>query len=97
MTAVVDVTARVLDTPESSGSRVAWTQWLTERLEPGWRPGEWNPQTWFFDGDPANELTGVGLCEVLVRGEDRRATYVHGVPEDLPGLHDVPGTVRHHS
>ena len=64
MTAAVDVTARVLDIPESAGSRAAWTQWLTDRLEPGWRPGEWNPETWFFDGDPANEFTGAGLCQV---------------------------------
>jgi len=64
VTAVVDVTARVLDIPESAESRAAWTQWLTDRLEPGWRPGEWNPQTWFFDGDPANEFTAAGLCEV---------------------------------
>ncbi len=63
MTAVVDVT-RVLDIPESAESRAAWTQWLTDRLEPGWRPGECNLQTWFFDGDPANEFTGAGLCEV---------------------------------
>ena len=65
MTAAVDDAATVLDVLGSGESRAAWAQWLTERLEPGWRPGEWNPQSWFFDGDPANDMTAAGRCEVL--------------------------------
>jgi len=35
---------------------------LTERLEESGRPGEWNPQTLIFTGDPCNPKTLVYLC-----------------------------------
>ena len=28
-----------------------WASWLRARLDPGWRPTEWNAQCWLFTGD----------------------------------------------
>ena len=39
-----------------------WRDFLTVRLDPSWRPGEWNPQTLIFTGDPHNPRTFVYLC-----------------------------------
>ncbi|QHE73152.1 tyrosine-type recombinase/integrase [Rhodococcus sp. WAY2] len=46
--------------PGETDSR--WRALLTERLVEPWRPGEWNPQTLIFTGDPGNPKTLVYLC-----------------------------------
>ncbi|MFG2668822.1 tyrosine-type recombinase/integrase [Streptomyces sp. NPDC048387] len=40
----------------------AWTAWLTDRVDPAWRPGEWDARTLFFDGDPGNDRTVAQRC-----------------------------------
>lgn len=44
--------------------RGAWLAWLEDRIEPGWRPDEWDAEHWFFDGDPDNTRTLASLCAV---------------------------------
>ena len=39
-----------------------WRDFLTARLDPRWRTGEWNPDTLIFTGDPHNPKTFVYLC-----------------------------------
>jgi hypothetical protein len=39
-----------------------WRAFLAQRLEPTWRPGEWDPDTLIFTGDPENPRTFVYLC-----------------------------------
>ncbi|MGH3512072.1 MAG: hypothetical protein ACRDRB_07320, partial [Pseudonocardiaceae bacterium] len=42
--------------------RDRWRAFLVQRLEPAWRPDEWNPDTLIFTGDPDNPKTFVYLC-----------------------------------
>lgn len=42
----------------------AWTGFLRDRLDPGWRTGEFDPQRWWFTGDPANPATTSTTCRV---------------------------------
>jgi integrase len=42
--------------------RERWRAFLAQRLEPAWRPDEWNPDTLIFTGDPDNPKTFVYLC-----------------------------------
>lgn len=44
--------------------RDAWTAFLQERLAPGWRPGEFDPEAWLFTGDPDNPATTSTRCVV---------------------------------
>ena len=44
--------------------RNAWRAWLSQRLDGGWRAGEWNPTAWLFTGDPANPATNCRVCAV---------------------------------
>ncbi|WP_330351143.1 hypothetical protein [Streptomyces sp. NBC_00582] len=39
-----------------------WTAWLSDRVGPAWRPGEWDAATLFFNGDPDNERTVAQKC-----------------------------------
>ena len=40
----------------------AWGYWLQDRVDPGWRAGEWDPTSWMFTGDPDNPATSVLRC-----------------------------------
>lgn len=40
----------------------AWTAWLKDRVDPVWRPGEWDAATLFFDGDTDNDRTVAQRC-----------------------------------
>ena len=42
----------------------AWRAWLQQRLDGGWRTGEWDPAAWLFTGDPANPATNCRVCAV---------------------------------
>lgn len=42
----------------------AWQHWLEERIDPNWRPGEWDPGTWFFDGDQGRDGNMITRCPV---------------------------------
>jgi hypothetical protein len=42
----------------------AWATWLTERISPEWRPGEWDSTLLLFSGDPSNPETSIYLCSV---------------------------------
>ncbi|MDT7574165.1 MAG: hypothetical protein QOH17_498, partial [Pseudonocardiales bacterium] len=42
----------------------AWEAWLGQRIDPGWRPGEWNGQAWLFTGDLNNPQTSLWRCSV---------------------------------
>ena len=39
-----------------------WTAWLGERIDTGWRPGEWDGEARLFSGDPDNPRTVVYRC-----------------------------------
>lgn len=40
----------------------AWGAWLRERVEPGWRPGEWHMACWPFTGDLGSPRTAAWKC-----------------------------------
>ena len=44
--------------------RDAWSAWLTQRIAPDWRPGEWDSSLLLFNGDPDNPATSIYLCTV---------------------------------
>ncbi|MGH3629316.1 MAG: tyrosine-type recombinase/integrase, partial [Sciscionella sp.] len=39
-----------------------WLQWLRARLNPAWRPGEWDEQTLLFTGDLESARTAAWAC-----------------------------------
>lgn len=41
-----------------------WTAWLQERMEPGWRAGEWDGEARLFTGDVHHAGTAVYRCDV---------------------------------
>ncbi|MFJ3930201.1 tyrosine-type recombinase/integrase [Streptomyces sp. NPDC090029] len=41
-----------------------WTAWLRERINPGWRPGEWDHEARLFSGDVDHAGTAVYQCDV---------------------------------
>ncbi|XMN08184.1 tyrosine-type recombinase/integrase [Streptomyces griseobrunneus] len=43
---------------------IEWEKWLRSRLDPGWRPSEWNAADLLFTGDPANPATRINACSV---------------------------------
>ena len=53
---------RAIGHAEVGDAKQSWRDFLTARLDPSWRPGEWNPQTLIFTGDPHNPRTFVYLC-----------------------------------
>lgn len=52
-------TSRPVGQPDSS-----WRTALTDRIDPGWRPGEWDSVLLRFLGDPDNPATRVFRCVV---------------------------------
>ncbi|MGH3303145.1 MAG: tyrosine-type recombinase/integrase [Streptosporangiaceae bacterium] len=46
---------------EPAGER-GWLGWLSEHLDPGWRPGEWDHGRWLFTGDLASDRTAAWPC-----------------------------------
>lgn len=42
----------------------AWKAWLDERINPAWRPGEWDQDRLLFTGDPDNPRTSLHRCAV---------------------------------
>ena len=49
------------DTGRSAGES-GWLEWLRARLDPGWRPGEWDEQTLLFTGDLHSSRTAAWGC-----------------------------------
>ncbi|KUL69412.1 MULTISPECIES: tyrosine-type recombinase/integrase [unclassified Streptomyces] len=41
-----------------------WTRWLRERVDPAWRPAEWDGDAHLFSGDVDNPGTAVYRCDV---------------------------------
>lgn len=55
----------VLLAGESPGQPAAvpgWPRWLRTHLDPGWRPGEWDPEAALFTGDLASVRTAAWPC-----------------------------------
>uniref|UniRef100_A0AAU2VFE6 Tyrosine-type recombinase/integrase n=1 Tax=Streptomyces sp. NBC_00003 TaxID=2903608 RepID=A0AAU2VFE6_9ACTN len=48
--------------------RTDWAAWLTERLAPHWRPGEWDADRLLFTADPYNPRTRAFNCRVTACG-----------------------------
>jgi len=40
----------------------AWGGWLRDRVDPAWRPDEWEPASWMFTGNPENPATSTVRC-----------------------------------
>ena len=40
----------------------AWQLWLRGKVDPGWRPGEWDERWWLFTGASDNPQTSVWKC-----------------------------------
>jgi integrase len=47
---------------EPRPSELGWVRWLGARLDPGWRPGEWDGQAWLFTGDLTSPRTAAWSC-----------------------------------
>ncbi|WJV51743.1 hypothetical protein [Streptomyces flavofungini] len=41
-----------------------WSAWLRERIDPAWRPGEWDGEARLFSGDVEHAGTAVYRCDV---------------------------------
>lgn len=39
-----------------------WTVWLADRIDPAWRPGEWDARHWLFTGDLESPRTSSSTC-----------------------------------
>ncbi|MGW1693451.1 tyrosine-type recombinase/integrase [Streptomyces sp. NPDC002399] len=39
--------------------------WLRQQVQPGWRPGEWDHERLFFDGDLDSDATNASRCKVV--------------------------------
>ena len=39
-----------------------WLEWLVARIDPAWRPGEWDQQRWLFTGDLGSDRTAAWPC-----------------------------------
>ncbi|WP_280426308.1 tyrosine-type recombinase/integrase [Nocardia carnea] len=48
--------------PASHIDLSAWRCWLQERIDPGWRTGEWDSARLLFTGDPDNPWTFLSRC-----------------------------------
>lgn len=48
--------------PRPSSVEPEWVDWLRGRLDPSWRPGEWDPGSLLFTGDLSNDRTAVWPC-----------------------------------
>lgn len=73
----------------------AWRDWLGERIEDQWRPGEWDPEHWLFTGDLDNPRTSSSTCrtrrcdQVVISGN----TFCTLCSEHLRAL-PRPGSLR---
>jgi integrase len=47
---------------EPRPARQGWLEWLRDRLDPAWRPGEWDGQTLLFTGDLESPRTAAWPC-----------------------------------
>ncbi|MFE5947594.1 site-specific integrase [Streptomyces sp. NPDC056480] len=64
MTAVTTATAVQLAGPSPFAvDWTGWQKWLRERVDPHWRPGEWEEQWWLFTGDADNPRTSIWKCQ----------------------------------
>ncbi|GAB7188994.1 hypothetical protein ATKI12_8825 [Kitasatospora sp. Ki12] len=61
MTAAHDHAVR----PLNPTGRPDWAEWLTERLDPHWRTGEWDPKSLLFTADLDNPRTRAFPCRVV--------------------------------
>jgi integrase len=57
-------TGRAERRPDITAVIAEWADWLRERLDHQWRPGEWDASLLLFIGDPNNPRTSVGVCPV---------------------------------
>lgn len=48
--------------PSPSPEWPGWLDWLRDRLDPDWRPGEWDHTILLFTGDLANDRTAAWSC-----------------------------------
>jgi integrase len=44
------------------GGAATWTEYLIDKIDPNWRAGEWDQQTWIFVPDPNNPNTRLRRC-----------------------------------
>jgi hypothetical protein len=58
-------TVEALTRPAAAPDSAAWGSWLQDRIEPGWRPGEWDATNWLFTGNPDNPATLVVRCRTV--------------------------------
>ena len=49
---------------EPAASAEGWLAWLRQQVRPDWRPGEWDHERMFFDGDLDNDATSASRCRV---------------------------------
>jgi hypothetical protein len=49
-------------TPTPSWDCAAWLEWLTARIDPTWRPGEWRMEYWLFTASPDHPRSSVSTC-----------------------------------
>jgi integrase len=47
---------------QASSTQPEWSVWLRGRLDPDWRPGEWDDKILLFTGDLANDRTAAWGC-----------------------------------
>lgn len=50
--------------PQPELHRRAWVEFLRGRVSAEWRIEEFDPESWFFTGDPANPMTTTRTCKV---------------------------------
>ena len=50
------------ESAEARSEEPGWREWLGARLDPGWRPGEWDGEMWLFTGDLASSRTAAWSC-----------------------------------
>ncbi|EFG79831.1 site-specific recombinase, phage integrase family [Mycobacterium parascrofulaceum ATCC BAA-614] len=51
-----------VDADRGSVSDAGWLEWLSTRIDPAWRPGEWDAGVWLFTGDLDSERTAAWRC-----------------------------------
>lgn len=44
------------------GGDAGWLEWMSARIETGWRPDEWDESLWLFTGDFDSERTAAWRC-----------------------------------
>jgi integrase len=51
--------------PEPTAPEEGWLVWLRQQVKPDWRPGEWDHERMFFDGDLDSDATMAARCRVV--------------------------------